>query len=274
MIGFKTGGDWSDITGLSRNEVVFQGRHKEYGAYYIRRRYASALLFSLLCVVTLITLSFSTPLLINHLWHREIGLSKPDKTLPLINWVPTVYISPPAHKTETTKIKTTASKTTHTEHAQPLITRMEQPDIKENNPEAAPPAEPGPKTGNTSPDGAGNSEHNVPAPPEPKNPSVVLWAPVMPKFGGGDLQKWLTEHISYPEDAFRKGISGTVHASFIIEGDGSVSHICIVHGVANGSGLDSETVRVLRTMPHWTPGLQNGHPVRVQFTIPVDYKVQ
>ena len=89
-----------------------------------------------------------------------------------------------------------------------------------------------------------------------------------PKFPG-DISKYLTEHISYPENARNRNIQGTVYVSFIVEGDGEISGAQILRGV--DKSLNDEAIRVVSAMPKWTPGMQNGHIVRVQYMLPIRF---
>jgi periplasmic protein TonB len=92
-----------------------------------------------------------------------------------------------------------------------------------------------------------------------------------PSFPGGEeaLLKFLSDNVTYPPKAKKKNITGKVYASFIIEKDGSVSHIKVIKDIGRGCG--KEVVRVLNMMPKWNPGYQNNHPVRVRYTIPVGF---
>lgn len=95
--------------------------------------------------------------------------------------------------------------------------------------------------------------------------TVVQQRPLFP----GDINKWLADNIVYPADARKNNIEGTVYVSFIIEKDGSVSAAKVLRG-ANKS-LDDESVRTISMMPKWTPGMQNGHTVRVQYMVPIHF---
>lgn len=93
----------------------------------------------------------------------------------------------------------------------------------------------------------------------------------MPLFPGGDdaMFSYLAHNIQYPMAAKETGIQGTVHLTFVIETDGSISNVGLLRGI--GGGCDEEAMRVVRNMPRWTPGNQQGRPVRVQFTLPVKF---
>jgi TonB family protein len=95
----------------------------------------------------------------------------------------------------------------------------------------------------------------------------------MPTFVGGDeaRMKYLQENITYPEEARNEGIEGTVYVSFVVEANGSTSDVRILRGI--GGGCDEEAVRVISQMPAWQPGEQRGEAVRVQFNMPIKFKL-
>ena len=106
-----------------------------------------------------------------------------------------------------------------------------------------------------------------------KNDMVFDVVEVMPQYPGGPIAmlKYLMENIKYPEQAMKEGIQGRVAVRFIVEKDGSISDvkpILSVHPL-----LNKEAVRVVESMPKWTPGKQNGKPVRVRFNVPVMFKL-
>lgn len=96
----------------------------------------------------------------------------------------------------------------------------------------------------------------------------------MPQFLGGvsKLMEFITKNLQYPESAQEQGIQGRVIAQYVVEKDGSVSNIRVIRGVSEE--LDAEAVRVLKLMPKWTPGKQNGKPVRCRYTIPVQFRIR
>lgn len=106
-----------------------------------------------------------------------------------------------------------------------------------------------------------------------KNDMVFDVVEVMPQFPGGQIAmlQYLMKNIKYPEQAMKEGIQGRVAVRFIVEKDGSISDvkpILSVHPL-----LNKEAVRVVKSMPKWTPGKQNGKPVRVRFNLPVMFKL-
>ncbi|MBQ9474285.1 MAG: TonB family protein [Bacteroidales bacterium] len=107
----------------------------------------------------------------------------------------------------------------------------------------------------------------------PSGDEVFVVVETMPEFPGGmdSLMAFLHENIVYPQEARVKKISGKVFVSFTVEKDGSLSDIKILRDLGYGCG--NEVLRVLRLMPRWKPGMQQGKPVRCQFTLPVMFKL-
>jgi periplasmic protein TonB len=96
----------------------------------------------------------------------------------------------------------------------------------------------------------------------------------MPGFPGGEaaFYAFLRENMVYPELAKAAGISGKVYITFVVEKDGSITDVQLLRGI--GGGCDEEALRVVTLMPDWKPGLQRGHPVRVQFILDVKFTLQ
>lgn len=95
-----------------------------------------------------------------------------------------------------------------------------------------------------------------------------------PKFPGGasEMYKWLGNNIKYPEEAKKEGVSGKVIVDFVITKTGKTDKVRVVRGLH--PALDEEAVRVIKAMPAWTPGKQNGQPVNVSYTLPITFRQQ
>lgn len=95
-----------------------------------------------------------------------------------------------------------------------------------------------------------------------------------PEFPGGEpaRRKYLAENVNYPQMARETGIQGTVHVSFVIEKDGSISNVTLLRGI--GGGCDEEALRVISAMPKWKPGIQRTATVRVQASMPIKFTLQ
>ncbi len=96
----------------------------------------------------------------------------------------------------------------------------------------------------------------------------------MPEFPGGvqQMYDYMIELFVFPDDAISNGVKGTIHLDFIVEKDGSLSDIKVLRGI--GQGCDEEAVRVLETMPAWTPGMHEGQVVRVAYKMPLFIEIE
>ena len=96
----------------------------------------------------------------------------------------------------------------------------------------------------------------------------------MPSFPGGmgALMSWLSQNMKYPPIAAENGVQGRVIVQFVVEKDGSITDVHVAKSV--DPSLDKEAARVVKAMPHWIPGKQNGSAVRVKYTVPVTFKLQ
>lgn len=113
-----------------------------------------------------------------------------------------------------------------------------------------------------------------PATPAVERPTNMSMVETKPQFPGGDaaMYSWLSSNISYPAQAQEEGASGKVTVSFIVEKDGSLTDVKVVRG--KHPALDKEAVRVVKAMPKWQPGRNNGEAVRVSYMLPVTFKLQ
>lgn len=102
---------------------------------------------------------------------------------------------------------------------------------------------------------------------------VVMFADVMPEYPGGTnaMFDFIRKNVKYPESAKEKGIEGRVYVNFVIDKDGSISDIKVLRGLCKE--IDEEAVRVVKAMPKWNPGMQDGEPVRVQYMLPFYFKI-
>lgn len=114
----------------------------------------------------------------------------------------------------------------------------------------------------------------VPEPPSPQGPDEVFtFVEVMPEFPGGQgaMNAFIGRNLKYPEQAVEEGIEGTVFVTFVVEKDGKISGARVLRGI--GGGCSEEALRVVKSMPNWTPGTQRGQAVRVQYNLPIRFKL-
>ncbi len=103
---------------------------------------------------------------------------------------------------------------------------------------------------------------------------IYTMVETMPEFTGGQekLFEYLRTNIKYPAQAREENISGRVYATFVVDLDGKIRQVKIVRGI--GGGCDEETLRVVKKMPDWIPGRQNGLPVKVQYNLPLNFNLR
>ena len=109
---------------------------------------------------------------------------------------------------------------------------------------------------------------------EEEQPLNIAMVEQKPEFNGGEaaMYKWLSDNIVYPTIAAEEGVSGRVVVEFVVGKDGSISDVRVVR--PRHPALDKEAVRVVKSMPAWIPGRNNGQPVKVTYTLPVQFKLQ
>lgn len=103
---------------------------------------------------------------------------------------------------------------------------------------------------------------------------VFLSVEENPEFPGGNakLLEYVQKNLKYPMMARESDIQGKVYVGFVVEKDGSISNVRVLRGI--GGGCDEEAVRVVQSLPKFKPGKQRGNPVRVQYTLPIVFKLQ
>lgn len=122
------------------------------------------------------------------------------------------------------------------------------------------------------------AKEEIPAPEPPKHvveeTKIFTVVEQMPMYPGGDaaLMGYLRDNIKYPTVAAENGVQGRVVVGFVVERDGSITDVKILRGV--DPSLDREAMRVVKSMPRWNPGKQNGSAVRVKYQVPVSFRLQ
>lgn len=123
--------------------------------------------------------------------------------------------------------------------------------------------------------GAGGGIVHAPATTEGSNDHPITFVAQMPSFPGGEeaLAKFLRNNVRYPSIAQENGIQGIVSVQFVVTTDGTIQGVKVV-GATHGGDLEDEALRVVRKMPKWKPGRQNGRDVAVYFTLPIRFVMQ
>ena len=122
------------------------------------------------------------------------------------------------------------------------------------------------------------AKEDIAAPEPPKHvveeTKIFTVVEQMPMFPGGDaaLMGYLSDNMNYPTVAAENGVQGRVVVGFVVERDGSITDVNVLRSV--DPSLDREAMRVVKAMPKWTPGKQNGSAVRVKYQVPVTFRLQ
>ncbi|MCR8557177.1 TonB family protein [Mucilaginibacter sp. BJC16-A38] len=257
-------------------DVVFDDRNKEYGAYSLRREYAGTMVMAMGIAFFSIALIFGGTLLFRT---NAVVTEHPASDTTVVNLQH--YVKPPdvphPPKMEEPQrpakpiepVKTTAFVPPvvkpDIEAAKPVVNSELTANISTTTTQGKP-VEPGPQ-------GIGSG---TPGPPEPIIDTKVYTpgtVDVMPEPTGGfdTWNKFLSRNLKFPIEAQEDHISGKVFLSFIIEKDGHLSNITVIR--VAGHGFDEEALRVLKLAKAWKPGIQNGQPVRVKYSIPINFQL-
>jgi periplasmic protein TonB len=256
----------------SMDDLVFDNRNKDYGAYALRKSYSKSILTGFgigVLAFGLIAASDKVGELLKKNQQDEevvlttVTLSEPP---PLNKDTPPPPPPPPPPPVERPTIKfmeLVAKKNEEVQEEEPIVKAEE---MKINVAAST------------------ETKGDVTAKVEPETP-IVSDVPVvqekpftvveqMPAFPGGDaaLYAYLSKNIKYPEREQEDGIQGKVFVRFVVNENGSVSDAEIVRGVS--PGLDKEARRVVLGLPQFTPGRQGGKAVKVYYNLPVTFKLQ
>lgn len=268
--------DWVDL--------VFEGRNKAYGAYRLRKSTTKRNILAMVAVVILLIVAFIILTVKNFVDEQRAKVAM-TQVAELTNY------KQPEKKAEVKQKKVEVEPERVVERVKSSI-KFTAPVIKKDE-EVKPDEElktqdelMSTKTAIGTFDVKGNDDANgevlkakeVIAEPEPpkheEENKVFDIVEQEPMFPGGQtaLMKYLSEHTKYPVVAQENGVQGRITVQFVVEKDGSISDVHVLRGV--DPSLDKEAVRVVKSMPRWTPGKQNGINVRVNYRVPVLFRLQ
>lgn len=252
-------------------DLIFQGRNQKYGAYVLRKKGDEYTIKGIILAVVLFTFCISAPVVYNYIKSKI-----PKENTEKITDVNTLEEPPPIDKNEPPPppveppppLKSTVKFTPPEIKPDEEVPDDEPPPIQEEMKDK----EAGKETVEGDPNGVdasltegGEGEGET---------EVLLYAEQMPEFPGGEaeLTRFLSKNIAYPPLARENGIEGRVILTFVVGNDGKISRI-EMPGKKIGWGCEEEALRVLKMMPPWTPGKQNGKPVNVTFTLPIRFQL-
>ena len=257
------------------NDLVFENRNKEYGAYAIRASYDMALLKSIGALITLLFISFGVAFGYSKMNYVEIVESidlEANNVNPPIEIVKTIDITPPTQPEAAAAPLGTSSPTIFTNDAVEThsVANLENPNAGLGNENST-------GTSATSTISSTNTITSVPETPlNGGTPSEVVLTAEMPEFSAepNGVLKYVSGNIVYPEMAKNIGAEGTVHVTFVVNEFGKVDNVKVLKGI--GYGCDEEVVRIITRMPKWIKAGKDekGRPVRVRYNIPVRFKLK
>jgi protein TonB len=264
MLGSKI-----DILQKEWIDVIFKGRNKDYGAYEMRRTSPRSTLTALIIggVFFIFVLSINTivnaiegfiPKATPKVKLTEIKLMPPPPPAN-IKKPPPPPPEPPKPKVDQVKFPPPVVKPDVEVHENPpTVTELKNADPGQNNQKGDPNAD-------INVDGpVGNGDKVTEADPN----QIFTAVENEPKFKG-DFGAYLSRNIRYPAVDKENNVQGKVFVQFVVEKDGSLTDIKVLR--SPDESLGDEAVRVLKASPRWTPGIQNGKPVRVMYTVPISF---
>ena len=273
-----------DLISRDWTEMVFEGRNKEYGAYRLRKNAGKRNLYSLITIfiaalaiwggISLVKFVESRTKSVAQTSVAELSALNQPKKKAEVKQQKKVKLEQPEKVVERVKssVKFTAPVIKKDDEVKPEDELKTQDELMST------------RTAIGALDVKGNDDANgevlklkeAVAQPEPKPEVEKVFDVVeqMPSFPGGPsaLMEWLSNNVKYPVVAQENGVQGRVVVSFVVERDGSITDVKVVRGV--DPSLDKEASRVVRAMPRWIPGKQNGSAVRVKYNVPVAFRLQ
>ncbi|MBR4389382.1 MAG: energy transducer TonB [Prevotella sp.] len=275
-----------DLTSNEWTDLVFQSKNKEYGAFPLRRNTGKRNLWSIIIMFLAAILGFSAFTIVKTIQAnarventQEVVLSdiaeKKDK--PKVEKKPEIKI--PEQQKMPEKVASSVKFTEPVIKKDNLVKEdnqlKQQEDLSESTTKiGALDVKGNDEGGEVLKVEKAEIEQPKPEPKKEEDNKVFDVVEQQPAFPGGQgaLLSWLSSNIHYPAVAEENGIQGRVVVSFVVEKDGSISNVQVVRGV--DPSLDKEAARVVKSMPKWTPGKQNGQAVRVKYNVPVTFKLQ
>ena len=265
-------------------DLVFDGKNQSYGAYQLRKdtgkRNLKALITMFLIFAAIAAIVIAKVSIDNYIASRNAAIET-DVELQSLAEKKEAKVErkeePQIEKIEVEKVKSSVAFTT------PEIKKdeevQEDQEMKSQDELAATNTAIGAFTveGNDEEAGEVLKAKEVIAEPEPpkvEETKVFDVVEEMSQFPGGQaaLLEYLAKNIKYPVVAEENGIQGKVIVTFVVERDGSITDVKVVKSV--DPSLDKEASRVVKSMPRWQPGKQNGSAVRVKYTVPVQFRLQ
>jgi protein TonB len=248
---------------LDFDDMLFETRNKDYGAYQLRKRYNSVVIAGIILGSLLVSAAVVIPfILIPHSDHfLSGGISyvqvQMENLEPPIDKIIVPPAPPPPEAVKMQEIVKYVPPVV-VDSVMPLDPNLATTDqiLSQST------------TDQLEEKGNGTGENLFMGQEGIATDEPFFLVEVMPSFKGGDINKfreWVQKRTNYPQMAIDNKIQGRVFLTFIIEPDGAVSNVTVVKGV--DPIIDIEAVKSIQSSPKWSPGLQRGQPVRVRFSM-------
>ncbi|MBR6277088.1 MAG: energy transducer TonB [Prevotella sp.] len=273
-----------DLIDNSWVDLVFEGKNQQYGAYVLRKetgkRNVKALVWVLIGIIAIFALAYANLAIQNAMKQNatidtDVELSKlAQKKETKVERKEPIKVEVEQKVVEKVKssVKFTAPEIKKDDEVKPEDEIKSQDDLAKTNTAIGT----FDVKGNDEAEGVVLKANEQAIDEKPKEEETKVFDVVeqMPSFPGGEgeLMKFLNSHIKYPVVAEENGIQGRVVCTFVVERDGSITDVKVIKSV--DPSLDKEAMRVLKSMPKWIPGKQNGSSVRVRYTVPVTFRLQ
>ena len=253
-------------------DIIFENRNKAYGAYDIRMKYLNYVIIGFACALLFALIVVGTPYIVRLLHPEKDIVYTPIEPVQgnLAEPPPTNKELPPPPEVklpEPEQIKFVPPKIVEVVKKEEKLATVEE--VKQS-------ANVGDVTKEGSKDVITEPIKDV-TPVEDDKVYDIVSIEKMPGFPGGDdaLLEYITKHVNYPQQALDNNVQGKVVVAFVVGKDGKVSDVHVKKGIKPADlGCDAEAVRVVKTLPNFSPGMQNGKPVKVAYSVPITFKIR
>ena len=261
--------NWQQVTSNTRNDIVFEYRNKEYGAYMIRRNYDKRMLFIFTGLCLFVGVAFASLKISQMEGSEKKEEDKINQTQVKVKIAPVEVVIPPPVIPPPPKLEKLVA----------FIPPVVVDEVQDTPPVTQDDLDKG-KISNIDQEGDPDAETGIgpqEAPPAEVEhvEEIAAFADEDPVYPGGmgAFSTFLSNNIRYPETAIEMEIQGKCLVGFIVNKSGEISDVRVLRGVTGCPECDREAERVVRLMPKWTPAKVNGKPVKYRYQVPVNYKL-
>ncbi len=264
-------------------DVVFEGKNKNYGAYRLRQSSSKRHIVAFLVILALAIFVSALPSLVSVVKNLTQGSAGPmEDTFELSN-IPVEQEIPEENKIKQetappppplkTTVKFVPPKIAKDDEVREDQEMKSQDEIQETKIQISVADVKG-TNDKTGVDIAELREHKVIVEEKPAVEKPFVTVEQMPTFPGGEaeMQRYIASNLKYPVVAQESGIQGRVTVRFVVSKTGAIEDVNVIRGI--DPSCDKEAVRVVKSMPKWIPGKQNGLNVPVYFTLPIVFRLK